>query len=130
VIYLVKVTGIVALGTGVGLAISEVPSAPTRFSQFVHTKSGLGRGYDCEIGDMRGKLAATTCQHLVGRDKFLEVAQQYSETMILDQETLDNILKDPEIREILSKRSTLRDRLYRQLFGFIIPVFLLIYLGY
>lgn len=58
---LAKVTATAIVGGGVYLAIAEAAVAPTKFSQFINTKSGVGRGWDCEIGDIHGKLAASKC---------------------------------------------------------------------
>nr|YP_010377379.1 hypothetical protein NDD97_mgp19 [Nitzschia dissipata]QYB23066.1 hypothetical protein [Nitzschia dissipata] len=96
---------VTALVTIVTMTVTEAPSAATQLSQAWHTKTGLGRGYDCEIGDLRGKLSALKCQSFLGHGKFLEVAQKYSKDMIINDEVLEKILKDPEVYPIIKEKS-------------------------
>ena len=112
-----KVLVAAGLGFGAGLALAEAPVVPTTFSQAVHTKTSFGRGYDCELGDAYGKFAATKCQQLAGRDKFIEVAKKYSKDMIVSQSVLEKIIQDPQIEGILREKASIVDR---QLLGLLL----------
>ena len=105
-----KVLGVAGLAIGTGVTLAEAPTAPTVFSQAVHTKTPFGRGYDCELGDLHGKAAATKCQQLVGRDKFMEVVKKYSNDVIVSQSILEKVIQDPQIEGILLEKASILDR--------------------
>lgn len=99
------VAGGIGLGVEIGLAIAEAPVAPTRFSQLVSVDSGIGRGWDGEVGSLGGKVAAGTCADLVGTKKFIEVAKKHSDDMIITRAVLLKIVEDPEIKPVVDKAS-------------------------
>jgi glucan phosphoethanolaminetransferase (alkaline phosphatase superfamily) len=111
----VKIAITVLTGTAGVVIAAEAPVAPNRFSHYIHTSEwttwiGIGRGYDAEIGDIHGKLAATKLQNLVGREKFLAAVKECSENRILDSDTLQTIMDKPEIKKIINEKATFMDR--------------------
>jgi len=95
----------------VGVTIAaEAPVAPNKFSQFVHTKTFLGRGWDAELGDFHGKIAATKLQNLVGQDKFSKLVEKFSGNGIISRETLETMLNDPDTKEIVNKKANFSER--------------------
>lgn len=106
----VKITGAVGAAT-VGVTIAaEAPVAPNKFSQYVHTKTYLGRGWDAELGDFHGKVAATKLQNLVGQDKFSELVGKFSKDGIVSRETIETMLNDAETKKTVNEKATFLER--------------------
>jgi hypothetical protein len=105
-----KIAG-AAGGTAVGVSVAaEAPVAPNKFSQFVHTKTSLGRGWDAELGDLWGKNDAMKLQNIVGQDKFSELVGKFSNDGIVSRDTIDTMLKDTETRKIVDEKATFVER--------------------
>lgn len=108
--------GAITVGTTIA---TEAPVASNRFSQFVHTKTPLGKGWDTELGDFHGKVSATKLQNLVGQDKFSELVGKFLKDGIVSRKVIDTMIDDDaETNKIVNEKANL---LERQMLG--LPIF-------
>lgn len=89
------------------------PAEPTHISQYFHTKTNLGRGYDFEIGCLQGRLKGDVLASGLGRDKMLEAVAKYAGlSKIVTPAIMTQIMKDPKYLKILHKQLTFAERIY------------------
>ena len=88
----VRAIGAVSVGS---VGYSYAPVEPNVISNFVHTKTPLGRGYDYEIGSLTGKLKGDVISSGLGRKTMLEAVNKYvPDSKILDSVALNSIVAD------------------------------------
>ena len=108
-----------------GRLAADIPHVPANeYSNFVHTQTPFGKGYDVEIGSALLKAQADLLQSKVGFDQMLRKVNQYAaETYaafggragpIITPQVLRDMLVDPEIREVVDRTATYIER---QAFG-------------
>lgn len=72
---------------------------PTVVSNFVHTKTPLGRGYDYEIGCLGLKIKGDILSGVLGRTDRMSAVQKYApDSNIIDTNKFNNIINDPEFK--------------------------------
>lgn len=97
-----KVAGAIAVGS---VGYSHAPIEPNAISNFVHTKTLLGRGYDYEIGSLTGKLKGDVISNGLGRKTMLEAVDKYApDSKILDSIALNNIVADGDYSKKLREQ--------------------------
>lgn len=90
----VRVIGALTVGS---VGYSHAPFEPNAISNFVHTKTPLGRGYDYEIGSLAGKFKGDIISNGLGRKTMLEAVNKYvPDSKILDSTALNSIVADED----------------------------------
>lgn len=90
----VKAIGALTVGS---VGYSHAPIEPNAISNFVHTKTPLGRGYDYEIGSLAGKFKGDIISNGLGRKTMLEAVNKYvPDSKILDSTALNSIVADED----------------------------------
>nr|YP_010133790.1 hypothetical protein KYU99_mgp06 [Nitzschia supralitorea]QWM93280.1 hypothetical protein [Nitzschia supralitorea] len=91
--HLAKATAAVST---VAVGYSYAPLEPTELSNFVHTKTPLGRGWDYEPGSMLTKVQGDIVSSKLGKDIMLEAVNIHAEdSKIINAHTLKKITNDP-----------------------------------
>jgi hypothetical protein len=106
----VKVVGassVVAAGLSLG------PLEPNVVSNFVHTKTPFGRGYDYEIGSysLRTKGDLISCA-LGNKDMMSAVQKHAPDSNIIDLNKLNNIINDPEFKSKIRVNTTSAEKVF------------------
>lgn len=90
----VRAIGALTVGS---VGYSQAPTEPNAISNFVHTKTPLGRGYDYEIGSLAGKFKGDIISNGLGRKTMLEAVNKYvQDSKILDSMALNSIVADED----------------------------------
>lgn len=82
--------------TTAAVGYSYAPLEPTTVSNFVHTQTPLGRGWDYEPGSMATKIQGDFVSSKLGKDTMLEAVNTHADdSKILNSHTLKKITNDP-----------------------------------
>jgi hypothetical protein len=93
-----------ALSIGVA-GYSFTPFEATELTNFFHTKTPFGRGFDYGPYDELNKLKGYILLNKLGKDNLLEALNMHAENLkILDEPTLIKILNDPTYSDILRSK--------------------------
>ena len=105
-----KLTRGIVISTGVtGTSTTVIAGAPepSVASNFINTKTPLGRGWDAEPGDTFTKVKAIKLKEVVGSkllvNKLEELDINPTNNKIITRETLQKLLKDPEIKRVIEE---------------------------
>lgn len=108
---------VIPMGAGVtGLVlVAEAPTAPNMVSNFVHTQTPFGRGFDCERGDFLLKLKVGTLQSKVGLETITSKIAEHCDKLETPQRMVtpavyESLLKDPEIKDVIDNKCTFLER--------------------
>jgi len=105
------IAGIFAFGCVQILSFSLLE--PTYISNYIHTMTVLGRGWDYNAGSGILFLKGFVVVERIGRDKMLEVIKNCSpESQIISEETFADIISDLEVRKILLKTCSSEELFY------------------
>ena len=75
------------------------PVEPNAVSNFVHTKTPFGRGYDYEIGSFDLKVKGYLVSSALGNKDMMSAVQKHApDSNIVDMDKLNNIINDPEFK--------------------------------
>ena len=102
-----------ALGTTSALAVgySHAPVEPNVVSNFVHTRTFFGRGYDYEIGSLSLKTKGDLVSGALGNKDMISAVQKHApDSSIIDMNKLNNIINDPEFKSQIRAKTTLAEK--------------------
>jgi hypothetical protein len=89
-----KAIGALTVGS---VGYSYAPIEPNVVSNFVHTKTLFGRGYDYEVGSLVNKFKGDIISSGLGRETMLEAVNKHgSDSKILDSKALNDIVADED----------------------------------
>ena len=98
----VRVIGALSVGS---VGYSYAPTESNAISNFVHTKTPLGRGYDYESGSLDGRFKGDVISHGLGKKTMLEAVNKYvPDSKILDSTDLNSIVTDEDYSKKLRAR--------------------------
>lgn len=96
----------VAISTG-AVGYSYAPVEPNEVSNFVHTKTWFGRGWDYEIGSVSVKTKGDLISGALGHENMLNAAQKHvSDNGILGIDRLNSIINDDEFKSKIRTNTT------------------------
>jgi hypothetical protein len=90
-----------AVGASIAIAFgySHTPGESNVVSNFVHTKTPFGRGYDYEIGSFDLKIKGDLVSGALGTKDMISAAQKHApDSNIIDINKLNDIINDPEFK--------------------------------
>ena len=80
---------------------------PNAVSNFVHTKTSFGRGYNYEIGSFGLKTKGDIVSGALRNKDMISAAQKYApNSSIIDINKLNNIVNDPEFKYKIRENTT------------------------
>jgi hypothetical protein len=86
---------------------------PSYISNYIHTKTVLGRGWDYKVGSGLLFLKGFIIVGSIGKNNMLEVIKKYSpESQIIGEETLTKIKLDSEVHKKLLETCSSEELLY------------------
>jgi len=102
------------VGSGVAAAGTVVAGAPepSPASNYIHTRTWVGRGWDSEPGDVFTKKDVMKLQQFTGNQLLLEKLNQLNSgenKVIVTRDTYQKLLEDPEIRNKILKATNITD---------------------
>jgi hypothetical protein len=100
-------TSATVLGVGYAHAFVE----PNEVSNFVHTKTPFGRGWDSEIGSGTLKLKSDQVAGALGRDDMNLAVNKHTKDKIITSDCLNKIINDPFFKEKLADKLTVPEKL-------------------
>jgi hypothetical protein len=87
------------------------PLESNAVSNFVHTKTPFGRGYDYEIGSLSVKGKGDLVSGALGNKDMVHAAQKHApDTRILDLDTIQNIINDSEFKSKIRDKTTIPEK--------------------
>jgi hypothetical protein len=104
-----------ALGASSAVAVgySHAPVEPNFVSNFVHTRTPFGRGYDYEIGSLGLKAKGDLVSGALGSKDMISAAQKHaSDSNIIDINKLNNIVNDPEFKPKIRANTTIVEKVF------------------
>ena len=104
-----------AVGTlsAVALGYSYAPVEPNVVSNFVHTKTPFGRGYDYEIGSHSLKIKGDIVSGALGHKDMVSAAQKHaSDSNIININKLNNIINDSEFKSKICANTTFPEKTF------------------
>ena len=104
-----------ALGASSAIAVgySYAPVEPNVVSNFVHTRSPFGRGYDYEIGSLSLKSKGDLVSGALGNKDRISAAQKHApDSSILDINKLNNIINDSEFQSKIRGNTTIVEKAF------------------
>ena len=102
-----------AVGSSGVLAVgySYAPVEPTRVSNFVHTKTPFGRGYDYEIGSFGLKFKGDLVAGYLGKEDMISAVEKHApDSRIIDIGKLNDIITDPEYNAKIRANTTISEK--------------------
>jgi hypothetical protein len=104
---------VVGASGAVAVGYSHAPVEPNSISNFIHTKTPFGRGYDYEIGSLNLKVKGDYISGALGREDMLSAVEKHaSDSHILDANKLDNIITDPEYNSKIRSNTTISEKVF------------------
>lgn len=100
-----------ASATVLGVGYAHAFVEPNEVSNFVHTKTPFGRGWDSEIGSGTLKLKTDQVAGALGREDMKLAINKYTEDKIITSKSLNKIIHDPDLKIILDKKLTVPEKL-------------------
>ena len=97
--------------TAAAVAVAESPG-PSPASNFIHTKTLLGRGWDAEPGDYCSKGAFSKLQQFTGNKLLITKLDELNpgtDKRIVNRETYQILIQDPEIRNKVENATNITD---------------------
>ena len=95
------------------MGFSHAPTEPNTVSNFVHTKTPFGRGYDYEIGNMSVKMKGDVVSGVLGHDDMTKAVEKHvADSKIVDAEKLKKIISDPEFKPKLREHTTAAEKVF------------------
>ena len=106
--------GTTLVGSGTAVAGTVVAGAPEPSvgSNFIHTKTPFGRGWDSEPGDIYTKNAFMKLQQFTGNQLLLDKLSEFSageNKGIVTRDIYQKLLEDPEIKNKIKNASNITD---------------------
>ena len=109
----VKAVGVTTVGS---VIYSYLPTEATTISNFVHTKTPFGRGYDYEISSLTSKIKGDIIATGLGKETMLEAVNKHApNSKILNSETLEAIMNDKNYSTKLKKNLNFLESLFVKL---------------
>jgi hypothetical protein len=103
-------------GAAAGTVVAGAPE-PSASSNFIHTKTSLGRGWDLEPGDVYTKKDMMKLQQFTGNQLLLDKLDGLNtgeNKRIATRDTYQTLLKDPEVRKkIINAPNITNEELYQ-----------------
>ena len=102
-----------ALGASSAIAVgcSYAPVEPNVISNFVHTQTLFGRGYDYEIGNLSLKSKGDLVSCALGNEDMISAAKKHApDSSIIDTIKLNNIINDPELKSKIRAHTTITEK--------------------
>ena len=97
----------VGASSAIAVGYSYAPVEPNVVSNFVHTKTLFGRGYDYEIGSFGLKTKGDLVSGALGHKDMMSAAQKHApDSNIIDINKLNNIINDPEFKSKIHINTT------------------------
>lgn len=92
---------------------SHAPLEPNTVSNFVHTKTPFGRGYDYEIGSFNLKVKGDAVSCALGNKDMINAVQKHApDSGIIDVNKLNNIVNDPEFKSKISVNTSFAEKTF------------------
>ena len=103
-----------AIGSSTAVAGTVIAGAPepSAGSNFIHTKTPFGRGWDSEAGDIYTKKDFMKLQQFTGNQLLLDKLNELNpedDKGIVTRETYQKLLEDPEIRNKIKNAHNISD---------------------
>lgn len=90
-----------------GYVVAIAPVEPNAISNFVHTKTPVGRGYDFETGDLASKIKGHLIASKLQRDMMLEAVKEHGpDSKLLTDSHLGKIMADEKYGALIRERAT------------------------
>lgn len=103
----VGVSGAIAFG------FSHLPVESNVVSNFVHTQTPFGRGYDYDIGSLGLKTKGDLVSGALGNKDMMIAVQKYApDSRIIGIEKLNNIINDPEFKSIIRTKTSIAVKVF------------------
>ena len=97
----------VGASSEIAVGYSYAPVEPNVVSNFVHTETPFGRGYDYEIGSFGLKTKGDLVSGALGNKDMMSAAQKHApDSNIIDINKLNNIINDPEFKSKIRVNTT------------------------
>jgi hypothetical protein len=97
----------------IAVGYSHAPVEPNVVSNFVHTRTPLGRGYDYEIGSLGLKAKGDVVSGALGNKDMISAAQKHApDSSIIDINKLNNIVNDPEFKSKIRANTTTVEKVF------------------
>jgi hypothetical protein len=81
-------------------------------SNFVHTKTPLGRGYDYTTGSLNLRIKGDLVSGALGKDMMNAVRKHASDSNIIDTDKLNNIINDPEFKSKIRLNTSMWEKAF------------------
>lgn len=95
------------------VSYSYAPVEPNVVSNFVHTKTPFGRGYDYEVGSFGLKTKGDLVSVALGNKDMISAAQKHApDSNIIDINKLNNIINDPEFKSKIRLNTTSFEKVF------------------
>ena len=97
----------VGASSAIAVGYSYAPVEPNVVSNFVHTETPFGRGYDYETGSFGLKAKGDLVSGALGNKDMLSAVQKHApDSNIIDINKLNNIINDPEFKSKIRVNTT------------------------
>lgn len=104
---MVAASGVAAFG------FSHMPAESNVVSNFVHTQTPFGRGYDYEIGSFDLKSKGDVLSGSLGNKDMIRAVEKHApDSKILDINKLNNIINDPEFKPKITNNLTVAEKVF------------------
>jgi len=101
----------ISISTAIAVGCSYAPGEPNVVSNYVHTKTFFGRGYDYTIENGSLRLKGDIVTGVLGTSGMMGAVQKYApDSNIINMEQLNNILNDPEFKSKILKNTTVAEK--------------------
>ncbi len=107
-----KVLKIAGASSVMAVGYSQIPvKATDSITNFVHTKTPFGRGYDYEIGSYDVVVKGDMISSFLGPEDMVRAVEKHApDSHIIDINKLSNIINDPEFKSKIRKNTTFAEK--------------------
>jgi len=103
----------IGVSSAFAVGYSHAPVEPNFVSNFVHTQTPFGRGYDYEIGSLNLRAKGDFISSALGRENMVSAVEKHaSDSNIVDQNVLNRIINDPEYKFKIRANTTIGEKVF------------------
>lgn len=108
--HIVKAVGV---STAISVGYSHAPVEPNAVSNFVHTQTPFGRGYDYEMGSFTLKAKGDLVSSVLGNKDMVSAVQKHApDSTIIDLNKLNDIINDSEFKSKIRENTTIVEKTF------------------
>jgi len=101
------------ISSAIAVGCSYAPGEPNVVSNFVHTKTPFGRGYDYEIGNFDLKTKGDLISSILGNPDMISAVQKHApDSNIIDINKFNNMINDPEFKSKIRRNTSFPEKAF------------------